>query len=74
MSKDAMVTLLQNRQEMLLADLAIPFLLDRDEARVLLHPLIAAGQVELFWQTRKTLGRKCCGCDAEEHVRWLGNA
>ncbi len=69
---DDLMLLLQNRQEMLLVDLAVHFLLDMDEVRALLHPLIADGRVELFWQARKTQGRKCCGCDAERHVRWLG--
>ncbi|MBF0162418.1 MAG: hypothetical protein HQL88_09025, partial [Magnetococcales bacterium] len=69
---DEVVAFLKKRQETLLADLAIHLLLDPDDTRTLVQPLMDAGQVERIWRPRQTLGRKCCGCDNEEYLRWIG--
>ena len=63
---------LKQRKEMLLADLAIHLMMDPDETRALLKPLITSGQVEQVWRPRKTFGKKLCGCDNEEYLRWVG--
>ncbi|MBF0400314.1 MAG: hypothetical protein HQL90_06055 [Magnetococcales bacterium] len=62
---------LKKREETLLADLAIHLMMDPDDARVLVQPLIDAGHVKRLWQPRKTVGEKCCGCDNEEYLQWV---
>ncbi|MEO5349927.1 MAG: FeoC-like transcriptional regulator [Magnetococcus sp. YQC-3] len=63
---------LKDRQQTLLVDLAIHLLMDPEDTRALLKPLIDAGRVQRIWQPRKTEGVKCCGCDNEEYLRWVG--
>ena len=65
-------TFLKNQHETLLADLAIHLMMDPDETRSMVEPLIKSGQVERSWQPRKTTGCKLCGCDNEEYLRWIG--
>ena len=64
---------LKNRGDTLLVDLAIHLMMDPDETRSIVEPLITAAQVKRIWQPRKTTGRKLCGCDNEEYLRWIGN-
>lgn len=64
---------LQQRKETLLADLAIHLKIDPEETRTLVEPLIQTECVERFWQPRKTIGCKLCGCDNEEYLRWIGD-
>jgi hypothetical protein len=44
-----------------------------DETRKMIEPLVQDENVELFWQPRKTIGCKLCGCDIEEQLRWIGD-
>ena len=62
----------QQKKETLLADLAIHMMMDPTETRIMVKPLIDSGQVERIWRPRKTVGRKLCGCDNEEYLRWIG--
>lgn len=59
------------KKEVLLADLAIHLMMDPDETRTMVEPLINSGSLEQIWQPRKTVGCKLCGCDSEEYLRWV---
>ena len=64
---------IQERKELLLADLAIHLMVDLGEAKTLVEPLIQTGKVKQVWQPRKTIGCKLCGCDNEEYLHWVEN-
>ncbi|MBF0371725.1 MAG: hypothetical protein HQL52_20000 [Magnetococcales bacterium] len=49
MTTDGIEKFLQEKNEALLADLAIHLMLDPEEIREQVEPLIAAGRVERIW-------------------------
>lgn len=64
---------LQCRKETLMVDLAIHLAVDVAEAREIIQPLVAAGQVQVVWLAMKTPLRDLCSCDRQEVLRWLAN-
>lgn len=71
MTTAEITTLLKAQKETLLADLAIHFLRDIEEVQALVEPMIFSGQVKQIWRSRKTTGRKLCGCDNEVYLQWV---
>ncbi|MBF0182344.1 MAG: hypothetical protein HQM03_20200 [Magnetococcales bacterium] len=72
MSLQEAVAFLENRKEILLADLAIHLLQDPEQTRSLIEPLLADRRVERVWRPMKSNLRDLCDCDREEVLRWLG--
>lgn len=72
MTMDEVTALLRERREMLMADLAIHCLMDLEEARSLVQPLVESGRVERFWRPMGSPLRVLCDCDREEVLRWRG--
>lgn len=58
--------------EVSLADLAIHLMVDPDEVRAMVEPLIKAGLVERIWRPMSNELRQLCDCDREEVFRWVG--
>lgn len=72
LTADRIERFLKGREDTLLADLAIHFMADPEAVRAVVDALVQSGQIERLWQPRKTSGCKLCGCDSEEHLRWIG--